>query len=223
MELIYECEGLFSPDFCSHVIKKFEESIGKEYGMALNDQMRVIKKSLDLPLNGNPYWTDETNHFVEIIKIGIDKYNTFIQNMQVDKRVKEITAAHLENVCINPPQIQKTSPGDYYHWHHDELPPPNPRKFTYIIYLNDVEEDSGGTTEFACGKNIQPKVGKIVFFPSTWTYFHRGKTLEKGVKYIATASLNMVPTRQINHSLSGFEHSQFFDMCKNVVIRNNLL
>jgi hypothetical protein len=63
--------------------------------------------------------------------------------------------------------------------------------------LNDVEEDSGGTTEFSCGKIIQPKAGKIVFFPCTWTYFHRGKTLEKGIKYIATNGLLVKPIRQI--------------------------
>ena len=72
--------------------------------------------------------------------------------------------------------------------------------FTYIIYLNDVEKDSGGTTEFSCGKTIQPKAGKIVFFPCTWTYFHRGKTLEKGVKYIATNGLMIKPIREISLS-----------------------
>jgi hypothetical protein len=101
---------------------------------------------------------------------------------------------------VYPPQIQRTEPSEYYHWHHDQSRNSHWKLFTYIIYLNDVEEDSGGTTEFSCGKNIQPKVGKIVFFPSTWTYFHRGKTLEKGVKYIATNGLTSRPIREISLS-----------------------
>jgi hypothetical protein len=43
-------------------------------------------------------------------------------------------------------------------------------------------------------KNYTTKGGKnYIFSLSTWTYFHRGKTLTKGIKYIATASLNKVP------------------------------
>jgi hypothetical protein len=41
-------------------------------------------------------------------------------------------------------------------------------------------------TEFLNGKKIKPEPGKIVFFPTTWTYAHRGQPIEKGNKYIVT-------------------------------------
>ena len=127
------------------------------------------------------------------------KYETFLLKMDVDDEVKKQTSDILTNCHIHAPQIQRTKPGGYYHWHHDQ-PITHCEIFTYIIYLNDVEKDSGGTTEFSCGKTIQPKAGKIVFFPCTWTYFHRGKTLEKGVKYIATNGLLIKPIREISLS-----------------------
>jgi hypothetical protein len=194
MEFIYECEGLFSSTFCDHVIKKFEESDYKVSGITMSNLAdNSQKKSLDLPTYKNPQWTQETQYFLHILKIGIKKYVRFIQDMQVDDQIKEEISGCLNKSFIHPPQIQKTVAGGYFHWHHDECGLVNPRMITYIIYLNDVDEDSGGSTEFACGKVIQPKAGKIVFFPSTWTYYHRGKTLENGVKYIATASLDRVP------------------------------
>ena len=74
--------------------------------------------------------------------------------------------------------------------------------------MNDVEKDSGGTTDFSCGKIIQPKAGKIIFFPSTWTYYHRGKTLEKGVKYIATNALMVKSIREISISRREMEEQK---------------
>jgi len=192
MEFIYECDDIFPIDFCNHIIEKFEKSGHTKPGVAKGKHQNV-KKSLDLPTYRNPDMTNELESFNEMIKIGMGKYTSYIQEMQVDDGIKDIISEYINDSFIYPPQIQKTVPGGYFHWHHDEQPAPNPRRITYIIYLNDVDEDSGGTTEFTCGKIIQPKAGKIIFFPSTWTYFHRGKTLTKGVKYIATASLDKVP------------------------------
>ena len=33
---------------------------------------------------------------------------------------------------------------------------------------------------------IKPEIGKLILFPPFWTHEHRGVTLKKGVKYIAT-------------------------------------
>ena len=89
-----------------------------------------------------------------------------------------------ENSKIGFPNIQRTDKGGYYKWHIDETI--KNRLLTYIIYLNDVEEGFGGTTDFSCGKSVLPKQCKVLLFPATWNYIHTGKELKKGVKYIAT-------------------------------------
>ena len=196
MEFIYECEDTFPVSFCNRVIEKFEKSDLKFKGRA-NSGSNTIKKSTDIRIYDEPEWVEEEKYFHDTIRKAMKKYETFLLKMDVDDEVKKEMSQFLTNSYIHPPQIQRTEPGQYYHWHNDQTYPPCWKVFTYIIYLNDVEKDSGGTTEFSCGKIIQPKAGKIVFFPSTWTYFHRGKTLEKGIKYIATNSLMREHPRKI--------------------------
>ena len=200
MEFIYECDDVFPVDFCNRVIDKFEKSNLKFKGTIGDSITSSIKQSTDLRMYDEPEWVEEEKYFHDMIRKAMKKYETFLLKMDVDDQVKKLMSDILIESHVYPPQIQRTEPNEYYHWHHDQSRNSHWKLFTYIIYLNDVEEDSGGTTEFSCGKNIQPKAGKIIFFPSTWTYFHRGKTLEKGIKYIATNGLTSRPIREISLS-----------------------
>ena len=211
MEFIYECDDVFPVDFCNRVIDKFEKSDFKNYGTVAGGVVsEKVKKSTDLRIYGEPEWIEEEKYFNDMIRKAMKRYATFLSKMDVDDEVINDMSELLLNCHIHAPQIQRTKPGEYYHWHNDQPLPANSSKiFTYIIYLNDVEKDSGGTTEFSCGKTIQPKAGKIIFFPCTWTYYHRGKTLEKGVKYIATNMLMSQPIREIALSRRQLEQRKY--------------
>ncbi len=81
--------------------------------------------------------------------------------------------------------MQKTKPGEYYKWHHDSLSNKNKeRLLSFIWYLNDVHV--GGHTEFIDGTKIKPETGKLLIFPSTWTYVHQGAPPISNTKYIIT-------------------------------------
>ena len=57
------------------------------------------------------------------------------------------------------------------------------RFLVFFIYLNDV--DFGGETEFPeLNLTISPECGRILVFPATWTYLHRGNTPISNDKYI---------------------------------------
>jgi hypothetical protein len=58
------------------------------------------------------------------------------------------------------------------------------RVITYIWYLNTVEE--GGHTEFFGSHLIKPEEGKLLLFPSSWTFPHCGKVPISHDKYIIT-------------------------------------
>lgn len=60
------------------------------------------------------------------------------------------------------------------------------RKITFIWYLNDVYD--GGETEFYNTK-IHPTVGKLLLFPSTWTYPHSSRPVISNNKYIVVGWL----------------------------------
>ena len=84
--------------------------------------------------------------------------------------------------------VKAYEPGGYFHWHDDfVIDRESPRMIAMLFYLNDVD---GGETEFISGKKIIPSTGKLVMFPSTWNYIHRGVTPNKGKKYIISAYLH---------------------------------
>ncbi|AFK66043.1 hypothetical protein OMVG_00040 [Ostreococcus lucimarinus virus OlV3] len=126
-------------------------------------------------------WEDVIHKCGSCVNSMIDKYKEYLTENALDRNAS-ITKT-INEVVIGPPQIQKTERGGFFTWHHDS---DLNRVFTYILYLNDVEEGIGGTTEFLCGKTIQPKAGKLVIFPATFTYIHRGTKLKEGTKYIMT-------------------------------------
>ena len=78
----------------------------------------------------------------------------------------------------------------FYQYHHDshyakDEPNIRTRILTFIWYLNNVDE--GGETEFFKGRiKIKPEKGKLLFFPSTWTFMHKGNMPISGNKYIVT-------------------------------------
>lgn len=57
------------------------------------------------------------------------------------------------------------------------------RQISIILYLNDVEE-GGGTTFPKLEVSIKPKRGRILLFPSSFTYIHRGDAPISNPKYI---------------------------------------
>ena len=83
--------------------------------------------------------------------------------------------------------MQRTGPGESYQWHVDSGPGEfSARQLVAIWYLNDVNPP-GGETEFHFQQiSVVPKTGKLILFPPFWTHVHRGVTVTKGHKYIAT-------------------------------------
>jgi len=82
-------------------------------------------------------------------------------------------------------QIQKykKKKGKYI-WHQDSLSSTEyNRLFAFIWYLNDVTD--GGETYFLDGK-VKPTAGKLLLFPATWTYMHKGAVPISNDKYIIT-------------------------------------
>ena len=84
-------------------------------------------------------------------------------------------------------QIQKyeKNKGQYI-WHNDqriEKMNSQYRVITFLWYLNNVEE--GGETGFLT-YNVKPEIGKLLLFPSDWSYPHCGKMPISHDKYIMT-------------------------------------
>ena len=184
MEYILEIDNVFSKEFCEDVISRFEGDERKVIGSTVGGVDEKVKKSMDLPISTPDLrgdWQDVIDQVGNRVIKALTNYQEHVHIEGLDRCLS--IHKTINNATIGLPQIQRTSKDGFYTWHHDSH---LNRIFTYIIYLNDVEEGVGGTTEFLCGKNVQPKTGKLVIFPATLTYVHRGTKLKNGVKYLIT-------------------------------------
>ncbi len=174
---IFEVENALPPEICREMIRRFEEKQEQQYlgriGQ-LADEDRSIKRSTDLVVSGKEDWKDvdyNLHRSMGLMMRGFrEKYPYF------KGPFKDMGYA-----------IQRTDPGEFYHWHIDGGSHQfAERQLVVVWYLNDVE-GPGGETEFLFqGVKVKPQEGKMIVFPPFWTHEHRGVTLEKGVKYIAT-------------------------------------
>ena len=72
--------------------------------------------------------------------------------------------------------------------------PVSSRIFTFMWYLNTIEEKDEGYTEFVDGTKIQPVAGRLIFFPATWTFLHRGYP-PKVKKYLCNGWIHARPNK----------------------------
>lgn len=105
----------------------------------------------------------------------------------VEQAVAERIQSHVKVPLRNFEGLQVTSysPGGFYSRHQDGFN----RSYTALLYLNDVDEDAGGETEFFLlthpGKRLQvkPKRGDAVIFSSQLN--HESKPITRGKKLVA--------------------------------------
>lgn len=174
---IYVADNALPIDLCSNIIERFENAADEQYqgrvGQTENENLQV-KRSTDLVISGKSHWQDVDRALFGSLASGIK----FMRQSHVffNGRFKDFGYA-----------IQRTSSGEYFHWHVDSGSHSfSDRQLVAIWYLNDVA-GPGGETEFRHQQvKIKPEAGKLILFPPFWTHEHRGVTLEQGVKYIAT-------------------------------------
>ena len=180
-------ENNLSPYFCKHIIKKFERDSRSVPGLTAMGLNLDVKDSQDLLISDIPDWEKEDRTFFEKLSPVLDDYymRHFIDPVPTLSRSdwKERS-----NIIDKGYQIQRTTSDQKgFVYHHDGTAEDSMRRIiTYLWYLNDIPEDEGGSTEFYDGVKIQPKTGRLILFPATWTFMHRGNPPKKGNKYICT-------------------------------------
>ena len=184
-DFIYVKDDVMDKDFCSHLITKFEEDVECQYeGIVAGGLKKDIKDTTDIRISGFEHWSDEDQKVCQYVNDSMNQYIHYLEKFFVGYfNLEDLGKCSYSDHGY---QIQKYNPGGGYIWHQDfmndvEL---GPRVFTFIFYLNDVDVD--GYTEFCDGTRVRPKAGRVLWFPATWTYVHRGYPPKDGVKYILT-------------------------------------
>ena len=174
---IFEKNDALPAFLCDDMVSRFEQAKEEQYKGRIGqtfEESFSIKKSTDLVVSGKPHWQDVDNNLFRSLGLALREF----------KETFEYFKGPFKD---NGYAIQRTTIGEHYHWHidggsHDF----SQRQLVALWYLNDVA-GPGGETEFLFQDvKITPQKGKLVLFPPFWTHEHRGVTLQKGVKYIAT-------------------------------------
>lgn len=174
---IFVKDNAMPDEWCDEMIRRFEENPQEQYqgriGQTASEDQQ-IKRSTDLVVSNKENWKDIDQVLFRSLGLAIKEFRE--QYPYFKGSFKDVGYA-----------IQRTDPGEFYHWHidggsHDF----SQRQLVAVWYLNDVP-GPGGETEFLFQNlKVTPKKARLVLFPPFWTHEHRGVTLEKGVKYIAT-------------------------------------
>lgn len=187
-DFIYTADDTLTKEFCSHVIEKFENDDRKSQGVIGTNKIvdKTIKDSTDLVISKiKEDWGEEDKTFFTSISNQLNHYWEHLDSLH--KHLMPV-GPHTK-VQDQGYQVKRYEPDGYYHWHQDYVVDNEmgARALTFLWYLNDQTE--AGQTEFADGTIITPKVGRLLIFPATWCFLHRGLPPKVGRKYITTGWL----------------------------------
>ena len=175
---VWQRDGALAPARCAAIIERFEADPAKAPGRAGAGaaERPELKRSTDLRVEG-PAWAEADRWLYESLAAALAALRA---------RQPYFRGAFKDQGYA----VQRTRPGEYYHWHVDaDHPALAARQLVAVWYLNDVP-GPGGETEFLHQRlKVRPAAGRLLLFPPFWTHAHRGVALERGVKYLATTWL----------------------------------
>jgi hypothetical protein len=177
--LVFAWPGALARDVCAEMLRRFEAHPEQQQPGRMGQDGALqtsIKHSTDLNITGRENWRDLETILRESLARGLG---------MLARRFPFFAVNPFEDSGYN---LQRTAPGEYYHWHVDGGPGEefSQRQLVAIWYLNQVS-GGGGETEFELQDlRVRPEAGTLLLFPPFWTHIHRGVTPVRDVKYIAT-------------------------------------
>ena len=195
---VLEIPDVVPSEVCASIIQRFENDDRKVEGSftyPVGDQIVTRKKNnFELSSTTLQGWEDVSALFIDYTSKVYEKYVNHLKstfNDYGDPRYpvydRELFQKHI--ICTGFP-IQRLGEGDIYDWHHDG-DVLKPYFIQIIFYLNTLQENQGGCTEFIDGRKVRPEVGKVLMYPCSWTFPHKGGEVQDGYKYICTTTISI--------------------------------
>lgn len=179
---IFIKEKSLSPEICKKLIQIHTEDEKTTDGCVFAGVMKDVKDTTDLTLRMTEDNYIEIKHFLHA---EVNRYLLlYIDSLPKIEKYKNYLVI---DYYIHTFLVQKyeKNKGKYIYHHDGRSDYENCKKriFTYLWYLNTVDE--GGETEFIHRK-IKPEEGKFIMFPASWTFPHCGNVPVSDDKYILT-------------------------------------
>lgn len=193
---IYINETSLSKIVCNELINIFENSQNKYDGLTHGGLNKKIKDTTDISIPSNDKtWFKYHKLLKEELFRNLKNYIDLIDNYSNDYNNSNLNSpykfSHIE--CQKGMRVKVFLMQKYdkckgrYIYHNDsriDVKIKEQRIITFLWYINDVEE--GGETCFGDEIQIRPEQGKLILFPSCWTFPHCGKMPISSDKYIIT-------------------------------------
>ena len=176
------------PDgYCQHLINEFERLV--ESGAGVNRQRgegapKHRKNDMQLGLNFAMNSAAQFN--------GKPVNHMFFDGLQqcCDHYTEQFSVLKDAKIYGTAMKMQRTDPGGGYHiWHGEQGNGDHAdRVLVYMLYLNDIEAQNGGETEFLYQRlRVRPEANTMILWPAAFTHAHRGNMVLDGQsKYIVT-------------------------------------
>lgn len=173
--------------FCEHLIAEFERLTNS--GAGVNRQRgegarKHVKNDLQLGLNFGVHTAKDFGEFssTRLFFDGIQRcYEHYLEQFSV------LGEGNIRGTAM---KMQRTDPGGGYHiWHGEQGNGEHAdRVLVYMLYLNTLEPEEGGETEFLYQrKRVRPTANTVLLWPAAFTHAHRGNVvLGDKSKYIVT-------------------------------------
>ena len=174
----YIDKNALSKETCKGIIDLFE-SLPQHKGVTGGGLNTDVKRTFEVKIQGD-IWKEYDDILCKSLYRAVDDYSIQLINNCNNTTLTDKT------LTDSGYQIQKYIKYDgFYKWHSDERinNEKSSRTITFLWYLNDIDE--GGETYFYNGK-VKPEAGKLILFPATWTYNHKGNMPKSHDKYIIT-------------------------------------
>lgn len=179
--------NVFPEGYCQHMIKEFDRVEAEGAGWNRPNKHHIISDYAVVVLPGihNFAWFNG----VEPVSIFFDGLQKLFENY-----AKKYSYLQSVSVKTTSMKMQRTDPSEGYHMFHAEAGPQvdftlnQNRTVVYSLYLNTLEPDAGGETEFLYQRRrIKAEENTMIFWPASYTHVHRGNTvLGNKSKYIIT-------------------------------------
>ena len=140
-------KNVYPEGFCEHLINEFDKSIREGAGSNRQQSENALKHTKD---DMQLFLSERSNIFYNFENMNvIDIFNKGLQAC-FENYVGKFSVLELDNLISHGIKLQRTSSGGGYHiWHYEDISLHNStRTLVYLLYLNDLEENDGGETEF---------------------------------------------------------------------------
>jgi len=211
-DFLFEYKNALSSEYCDYLINIYNDPSNNKIEGITNSGPHKAKITTEILLESkiNTKFYKEYNYIFNVLNSYLTKQENIFKGSDMSEfrsgnkfslTEKDISYGYSYYYSTKDFIVAKyTKNVGMYNWHHDGydssvFPPeivntstniPFIRMYTFLFYLNDIEE--GGETEFLHRK-IKPEKGKLLLFPATFIYPHKGCMPISNDKYICTGWL----------------------------------